>query len=49
MFRGYLNEDERYMKCFAEAENLGDKGDERSRRSFLFVGRADDVIKSANI
>ena len=48
MFRGYLHADERYAKCF-----VGDwyrTGDVVSRDAdgwYWFVGRADDVIKSA--
>jgi acetyl-CoA synthetase len=41
MFRGYLHEDERYRRCFAGGWYL--TGD----RYYWFVGRADDVIKSA--
>jgi len=48
MFRGYLNQEERYRKCFAG--NLYLTGDLVKRDAdgyFWFVGRADDVIKSA--
>ncbi|MFO1288016.1 MAG: acetate--CoA ligase [Rubrivivax sp.] len=48
MFRGYLNEDERYRKCFAGRWYLsGDMVKRDAEGSFWFVGRADDVIKSA--
>lgn len=48
MFRGYLHEDARYRKCFSD--NLYLTGDLAKRDSdgyYWFVGRADDVIKSA--
>ena len=48
MFRGYLHEDERYRKCFAD--NLYLTGDLAKRDGdgyYWFVGRADDVIKSS--
>jgi acetyl-CoA synthetase len=48
MFRGYLNEDERYRKCFADGWYLtGDLAMRDADGYFWFVGRADDVIKSA--
>ncbi|MCW5633572.1 MAG: acetate--CoA ligase [Rubrivivax sp.] len=48
MFRGYLNEDERYRKCFAGDWYLtGDVVRRDAEGAFWFVGRADDVIKSA--
>ena len=48
MFRGYLNEDERYRKCFSGGWYLtGDLAKRDSDGYFWFVGRADDVIKSA--
>jgi acetyl-CoA synthetase len=48
MFRGYLNEDERYRKCFAGDLYLsGDLARRDADGDFWFVGRADDVIKSA--
>ncbi len=48
MFRGYLNEDERYRKCFADGWYLTSDLAMRDRDGyFWFVGRADDVIKSA--
>jgi len=48
MFRGYLNEDERYRKCFAGDWYLtGDLARCDADGYFWFVGRADDVIKSS--
>jgi acetyl-CoA synthetase len=48
MFRGYLNEDERYKKCFAGGWYFsGDMATRDADGHFWFVGRADDVIKSA--
>jgi acetyl-CoA synthetase len=48
MFRGYLNEPERYRKCFADGWYLtGDLAMRDADGYFWFVGRADDVIKSA--
>jgi acetyl-CoA synthetase len=48
MFRGYLHEEERYQKCFAGGWYLtGDLAQRDENGYFWFVGRADDVIKSA--
>jgi acetyl-CoA synthetase len=48
MFRGYLNEEERYRKCFADDWYLtGDLAKRDADGYFWFVGRADDVIKSS--
>ena len=48
MFRGYLHEDERYRKCFAGGWYLtGDLAKQDADGYFWFIGRADDVIKSA--
>jgi acetyl-CoA synthetase len=48
MFRGYLGEEERYRKCFAGDWYLtGDLARVDRDGYFWFVGRADDVIKSA--
>ncbi len=48
MFRGYLNNEERYRKCFAGDLYLtGDLAKRDADGYFWFVGRADDVIKSA--
>ena len=48
MFRAYLGQEERYRKCFAEGWYLsGDLVRRDAEGYFWFVGRADDVIKSA--
>ncbi|HTS85827.1 MAG TPA: acetate--CoA ligase [Usitatibacter sp.] len=48
MFRGYLGQEERYRKCFAGDLYLtGDLAKRDSDGYYWFVGRADDVIKSA--
>jgi acetyl-CoA synthetase len=48
MFRGYLHEEERYRKCFAGGWYLtGDLAKQDAGGYFWFIGRADDVIKSA--
>jgi acetyl-CoA synthetase len=48
MFRGYLGEEERYRKCFTGGWYLtGDLVRRDSDGYFWFVGRGDDVIKSA--
>ncbi len=48
MFRGYLNDDARYKACFAGGWYLsGDVARRDKDGWFWFVGRADDVIKSA--
>ena len=48
MMRGYLDEDERYNKCFAGDWYLtGDLAEVDEDGYFWFVGRADDVIKAA--
>jgi acetyl-CoA synthetase len=53
MFRGYLHEPERYAKCFLKDASGGEwylTGDlaRRDRDGyFTFVGRADDIIKTA--
>ena len=48
MMRGYLNEEERYRKCFAGGWYLtGDLAKRDEEGYFWFVGRADDIIKSA--
>jgi acetyl-CoA synthetase len=48
MFRAYLHEEERYRKCFAAGWYLtGDLARQDKDGYFWFVGRADDVIKSA--
>lgn len=48
MFRGYLNQDQRYRDSFVDGLYLsGDLASRDSDGYFWFVGRADDVIKSA--
>ena len=48
MMRAYLNEEERYRKCFADGWYLtGDLATRDSEGYYWFVGRSDDVIKSA--
>jgi len=48
MMRAYLNEDERYRKSFAGGWYLtGDLAMRDTEGYYWFVGRADDVIKSA--
>jgi acetyl-CoA synthetase len=48
MFRGYLHEEARYAKCFAGGWYLsGDLARRDADGYYWFVGRGDDVIKSA--
>ncbi|WP_445005556.1 acetate--CoA ligase [Halomonas mongoliensis] len=48
MFRGYLHEEARYRQCFVGAWYLtGDLARRDAEGYFWFIGRADDVIKSA--
>jgi acetyl-CoA synthetase len=48
MMRAYLNEDERYRKCFVGDWYLtGDLAMRDDEGYYWFIGRADDVIKSA--
>jgi acetyl-CoA synthetase len=48
MFRGYLNEEERYRRCFVGGWYLtGDLARRDADGWFWFVGRGDDVIKSS--
>jgi acetyl-CoA synthetase len=48
MFRAYLHDEERYGKCFAGGWYLtGDLAKQDEDGYFWFIGRADDVIKSA--
>jgi acetyl-CoA synthetase len=48
MFRGYLNDEARYRKCFRGDWYLsGDLARRDADGYFWFVGRADDVIKAA--
>jgi acetyl-CoA synthetase len=48
MFRGYLGEEERYRRCFVGAwYRSGDLARRDADGFFWFLGRGDDVIKSA--
>ncbi len=48
MFRGYLNQPERYQNCFCDGWYLtGDLARRDADGYFWFVGRDDDMIKSA--
>jgi acetyl-CoA synthetase len=48
MFRGYLHEEARYRKCFVSGWYLtGDLARRGADGYFWFVGRADDIIKTA--
>ncbi len=48
MFRGYLDMEERYRSCFVDGWYLtGDMAQVDDEGYFFFVGRADDLIKSA--
>jgi acetyl-CoA synthetase len=48
MFRGYLDQEERYRKCFRDGWYFtGDLASRDADGYYWFVGRADDVIKSA--
>ncbi len=48
MFRGYLNEEERYRRCFVGGWYLtGDLAKRDTDGYYWFVGRGDDVIKSS--
>ena len=48
LFRGYLNEEERYKKCFIGEWYLsGDLAKKDADGYFWFVGRADDIIKTS--
>jgi acetyl-CoA synthetase len=48
MFRGYLNDPQRTAKCFRDGWYLsGDLAKRDADGYYWFVGRADDVIKSA--
>ena len=48
MFRGYLHDDARYAKCFAGGWYLtGDLARRDADGYYWFIGRTDDVIKSA--
>lgn len=48
MFRAYLDEEERYNKCFkGEWYVTGDLAKKDANGYFWFVGRADDIIKTS--
>ncbi|OQP53317.1 acetate--CoA ligase [Niastella koreensis] len=48
MFRTYLNEEERYNKCFRDEWYLtGDLAKKDADGYYWFVGRADDIIKTS--
>lgn len=48
MFRGYLHDEERYNKCFIDDWYIsGDLAMRDEDGYFWFVGRADDIIKTA--
>lgn len=48
MFRTYLNEEERYKKCFVDGYYMAGDLAKRDGDGYLwFIGRADDVIKSS--
>jgi acetyl-CoA synthetase len=48
MFRGYLHDEARYRKCFVSGWYLsGDLARRDADGYFWFVGRADDIIKTA--
>lgn len=48
MFRGYLHDEERYRKSFQSGWYItGDLASRDSDGYFTFVGRADDIIKTA--
>jgi acetyl-CoA synthetase len=48
MFRGYLNNEAKYQSCFSEGWYLsGDLARRDADGYYWFIGRSDDVIKSA--
>ena len=48
MFRAYLDEEERYKKCFKGGFYItGDLAKKDADGYFWFVGRADDIIKTS--
>jgi acetyl-CoA synthetase len=48
MFRGYLHDEERYRKCFQNGwYTTGDLASRDADGYYTFVGRADDIIKTA--
>jgi acetyl-CoA synthetase len=48
MFRAYLHDEERYKKCFVGGWYItGDLAEQDEDGYFWFIGRADDIIKTA--
>ena len=48
MFRGYLHDEERYAKCFVDGWYISGDLAERDEDGYIwFIGRADDIIKTA--
>ncbi|HVW84435.1 MAG TPA: acetate--CoA ligase [Bryobacteraceae bacterium] len=48
MFRGYLHDEERYRKCFQNGWYItGDLASRDADGYYTFVGRSDDIIKTA--
>jgi acetyl-CoA synthetase len=48
MFRGYLHDEERYRRCFIDGWYItGDLARRDADGYFWFIGRADDIIKTA--
>jgi acetyl-CoA synthetase len=48
MFRGYLHDEERYQQCFIDGWYItGDLARRDADGYFWFIGRADDIIKTA--
>ena len=48
MFRGYLHAEERYQKAFVDGWYItGDLAEKDEDGYFWFIGRADDIIKTA--
>ncbi|MFM7174451.1 MAG: AMP-binding enzyme, partial [Caldilinea sp.] len=48
MFRGYWHDEERYARCFVDGWYIsGDLARQDEEGYFWFVGRADDIIKTA--
>jgi len=48
MFRGYLHDEDRYAKCFVDGWYIsGDLAELDEDGYFWFIGRADDIIKTA--
>jgi acetyl-CoA synthetase len=48
MFRGYLHDEERYNQCFVDGWYItGDRAERDVDGYFWFIGRADDIIKTA--